>query len=163
MRIRVYQSDKGDCLLLTSRTGAHMLVDGGMREAFKAHVRPDLAAMAQQGQALDLVYVSHIDQDHISGILELLDNTMTWRVHDFRKAAGLSTKTPGVPRMPKIGGIWHNAFSMLLKDNAAGMLPFLDVLHPVRLVVRRTDVDTAVRLLDATAASDPKSDPPLLS
>lgn len=53
--------------------------------------------------------------------------------------------------------------SMLLKDNAAGMLPFLDVLHPVRLVVRRTDVDTAVRLLDATAATDPKADPPLLS
>lgn len=53
--------------------------------------------------------------------------------------------------------------SMLLKDNAAGMLPFLDVMHPVRLVVRHRDVDTAVRLLDATAATDPKADPPLLS
>lgn len=54
--------------------------------------------------------------------------------------------------------------SMLLKDNAGGMLPFLDVLHPVRLVVRKTDVDTAVRLLDATAATDPASaEPPLLS
>ncbi len=53
--------------------------------------------------------------------------------------------------------------SMLLKDNAGGMLPFLDVLHPVRLVVRRTDVDTAVRLLDATAATDPSAPPPLLS
>ena len=53
---------------------------------------------------------------------------------------------------------------MLLKDNAAGMLPFLDVMHPVRLVVRQGDVDTAVRLLDATAASDPDSSaPPLLS
>jgi hypothetical protein len=46
--------------------------------------------------------------------------------------------------------------SMLLKDNASGM-------HPVRLVVRQTDVDTAVRLLDATAATDPKGPPPLLS
>ncbi len=53
--------------------------------------------------------------------------------------------------------------SMLLKDNAGGMLPFLDMLHPVRLVVRRGDVDTAVRLLDATAATDPEGDPPLLS
>lgn len=54
--------------------------------------------------------------------------------------------------------------SMLLKDNAGGMLPFLDILHPVRLVVRQGDVDTAVRLLDATAASDPnKDEPPLLS
>lgn len=54
--------------------------------------------------------------------------------------------------------------SMLLKDNAGGMLPFLDILHPVRLVVRQGDVDTAVRLLDATAASDPNTgEPPLLS
>ena len=53
--------------------------------------------------------------------------------------------------------------SMLLKDNAGGMLPFLDVLHPVRLVVRRGDVDTAVRLLDAAAATDPESGPPLLA
>jgi hypothetical protein len=53
--------------------------------------------------------------------------------------------------------------SMLLKDNGSGMLPFLDILHPVRLVVRQGDVDTAVRLLDAAAASDPDQDPPLLS
>jgi hypothetical protein len=53
--------------------------------------------------------------------------------------------------------------SMLLKDNAGGMLPFLDVMNPVRLVVRQMDVDTAIRLLDATAATDPHSGPPLLS
>jgi hypothetical protein len=52
--------------------------------------------------------------------------------------------------------------SMLLRDNAGGMLPFLDVMHPVRLVVRQMDVDTAVRLLDATAATDPKEGPPPL-
>ena len=54
--------------------------------------------------------------------------------------------------------------SMLLNDNAGGMLPFLNVVNPVRLVVRQGDVDTAVRILDATAASDPGSqDWPLLS
>lgn len=49
--------------------------------------------------------------------------------------------------------------SMVLRDNAGGMLPFLDVMHPVRLVVRHMDVDTAVRLLDATAATDPQAGP----
>jgi hypothetical protein len=55
--------------------------------------------------------------------------------------------------------------SMLLKDNASEMLPFLNVLHPVRLVVRQADVDTAVRILNAAAATDPESpgDSPLLS
>jgi hypothetical protein len=54
--------------------------------------------------------------------------------------------------------------SMLLKDNAGDMLPFLNVLHPVRLVVRQGDVDTAVRILDAAAASDPSPpEKPLIS
>jgi len=55
--------------------------------------------------------------------------------------------------------------SMLLKDNASEMLPFLNVLHPVRLVVRQADVDTAVRILNAAAATDPDApgDAPLLS
>ena len=91
MRIRIFQSDKGDCLLLTSASGANMLVDGGMADAFTTHVQPFLGNLAAAGEELDLVYVSHIDQDHIAGVLTLLDNIMTWRVHKYRKAAGLST------------------------------------------------------------------------
>lgn len=37
MKLTVFQSDKGDCLLLTSTTGnrpARVLVDGGMRASF---------------------------------------------------------------------------------------------------------------------------------
>lgn len=118
MKLRVFQSSKGDCLLLTSRTGAHMLIDGGMGDAFTAHVQPFLGQMAAAGEHLDLVYVSHIDQDHIAGVLKLLDNTMLWRVHGYRKANGLTTKKPAVPAMPKVLGIWHNAFSMLIGENA---------------------------------------------
>lgn len=118
MKIRVFQSDKGDCLLLTSRTGANVLVDGGMESAFVTHVQPFLGQMAAAGERLDLVYVSHIDQDHVSGVLKLLDNTMLWRVHEYRKSKGLTTKVPSVPRMPRIAGIWHNAFSMLIGENA---------------------------------------------
>lgn len=53
--------------------------------------------------------------------------------------------------------------SMVLKDDAGGMLPFLGVLHPARVVVRQKDVDSALRLLDAVAATDPKAPPPLLN
>ena len=116
MKVRVFQSDKGDCLLVTSRAGANVLVDGGMADAFIAHVQPFLGEMAAAGKQLDLVYVSHIDQDHIAGVLKLLDHTMVWRVHDFRKAKGLSTKEPMVPRMPDVKAIWHNAFSMVIGE-----------------------------------------------
>ena len=119
MKIRIFQSDKGDCLLLTSAAGANVLVDGGMSDAFTTHVQPFLGDMAANGTHIDLVYVSHIDQDHIAGVLTLLDNIMSWRVHDYRTENGLSTKVPRVPRMPEVKAIWHNAFSMLLGENAA--------------------------------------------
>jgi len=126
MNLRIYQSDKGDCMLLTGKNGGNILVDGGMRDAFKAHVRDDLGKFAAKGGKLDLVYISHIDQDHISGIVELLDNVMAWRVFDFRSkngAAGL--KPPAFKPLPAVGEIWHNAFSSLVGENAgpvAGLL-----------------------------------------
>ena len=49
--------------------------------------RAGRAARAAGGR-LDLVYVSHIDQDHIGGVLQLLDDEVAWRVHDFQRARG---------------------------------------------------------------------------
>ena len=118
MRLRIYQSDKGDCLLASGDAGGHILVDGGMRKAFQEHVRADLGKMAVKKQALDLVYVSHIDQDHISGVLELLDNVMAWRVYKYRSKNGAKVKPPAFPEMPVVKEIWHNAFSDVLDDNA---------------------------------------------
>ena len=132
MRLRIYQSDKGDCLLVSGTAGGHILVDGGMRKAFQDHVRADLGKMATNNEALDLVYVSHIDQDHISGILELLNNVLAWRVYDYRKKHNAKVKAPTYPRLPDIKEIWHNAFSDLLENNAG---PVERLLAQSRLVL----------------------------
>jgi hypothetical protein len=39
--------------------------------------------------------------------------------------------------------------SMIIGDNAAGMLPYLNSLHPIRIAVKEEDVEEASRLLDA--------------
>lgn len=111
MKLRIYRSDKGDCLLATGDSGGNILVDGGMRSAFVEHVRDDLGRLAAARGKLDLVCISHIDQDHIAGIVELLDSVMAWRVFDFRSRNGAKVKPPKFPKMPAIGEIWHNAFS----------------------------------------------------
>jgi len=38
--------------------------------------------------------------------------------------------------------------SIIIGDNAAGMLPYLDSLHPIRIAVKESDVEEATRLLD---------------
>ena len=89
MKLTVFQSDKGDCLLLTGADGKRVLVDGGMaRLATPSMSRPRWGSCAAQDEELDLVYVSHIDQDHISGVLQLMDDVVAWRVHDFQLKNG---------------------------------------------------------------------------
>ena len=42
----------------------------------------------------------------------------------------------------------HGIESIIIGDNAAGMLPYLNTLHPIRLAVKESDVDAALSLLD---------------
>lgn len=128
MKLTAFQAGKGDCLLLMGADGRRMLVDGGMPADFAEHVAPTLSALrgANGEGMIDLVYVSHIDRDHIGGVLQLLDDLVAWRVHEHHLAAGnASHRAPDVPRPPEVGAIWHNAFREQLARNAgpiAGML-----------------------------------------
>ncbi len=40
--------------------------------------------------------------------------------------------------------------SIIIGDNAAGMLPYLNTMHPIRLAVKESDVEEAQRLLGAS-------------
>ena len=113
MKLTVFQSDKGDCLLLTGSDGRTMLVDGGMRSSYKKYVRPALSEMRAHGEKLNLVCVSHIDQDHISGVLQMLDDEVAWRVYEYHHSSPNGNpdwKKPKFKRPPEISTIWHNAF-----------------------------------------------------
>ncbi|HZI82185.1 MAG TPA: MBL fold metallo-hydrolase, partial [Vicinamibacterales bacterium] len=112
MNLTVFQSDKGDCLLLESADKKHrVLVDGGVRRAYTEHVAPAMGALRKAKKRLDVVYVSHIDRDHIAGVLQLLDDEAAWRVHEHQVSNGNpGHKTPSAPRPPVVGAIFHNSF-----------------------------------------------------
>jgi len=40
--------------------------------------------------------------------------------------------------------------AIIIGDNAAGMLPYLNAMHPIRLAVKQSDVEEAQRLLGAS-------------
>jgi hypothetical protein len=119
MQLHAFQADKGDCLLLESKDGKNrMLIDGGIGRAYKEHVAPALGKLRSQKKALDIVYISHIDDDHIAGVLQLLNDETLWRVHDHQTANGNTTHPkPLVPRPAVVKSVFHNAFHDLLKDN----------------------------------------------
>lgn len=116
MKLTIFQSDKGDCLLLESSDGKRILCDGGMRPAMQNVVRKELAKL--RPPTLDYVYISHIDQDHIAGVVQLLEDAIEWKLYDHHRVARTPIAEPEVPRPPAIGGIWHNAFRDQVGENA---------------------------------------------
>lgn len=122
MKIQLFQSAHGDCLLLEGSDGARLLSDGGIKGSFRTHVLPRLAS---DGVDVDLLCISHIDQDHIGGVLAYLENLVEWRVFRHRQSNGMPATQPDEAELPAIGEIWHNAFFDTRTKNRGAIERFL--------------------------------------
>lgn len=72
VEIKSYPAKNGDAFLVKATDGSFsMLVDGGYAQTFQQHIKPDLQEIAAAGHALDLVVATHVDADHIAGLLPL--------------------------------------------------------------------------------------------
>lgn len=50
--------------------------------------------------------------------------------------------------------------AVLIRDSAMGMMPWLNTLHPIRLAVRASDVEVALRLLQGVDSTGGRDDAP---
>ena len=104
MRLHVVQAEYGDCFILESKSGKHsvnVLVDGGPYQTFEKHLKPALQKLLLNGK-LDLMVLSHIDNDHIIGLLDLLEEIKNQR-------------ESGAKELVKVEKMWHNSFVDLLQ------------------------------------------------
>ncbi len=127
MKLTVFPSGKGDCLLLEAASGEVVLVDGGTREAYREHVAGAMGSLRRRGVEIVLAMVSHTDSDHIGGVLQLLNDEVEARVHEYQRANGnRGHREPERPRPPVIRELWHNGFGELLKDDVQHTQGLLD-------------------------------------
>lgn len=86
IKIRILQANHGDCVLVThyGQNGTfNMLIDGGNGATFKYGPRgrnPGALQLAldelkSQGQHIDLAVLTHIDDDHIDGLLKAFETS----------------------------------------------------------------------------------------
>ncbi len=163
MKLHIFQSANGDCLLLEGKDKKLVLCDGGMRASIKSHVRAELTKLRTAGRELEYVYVSHIDSDHISGVLQLLEDEVEWRVHDYEMTTDdPPAAPPNLPRPPVIKGLLHNSFkdqiginkSTEVADLLAAAVPSLfATADPVLVDVALELQDVAVSIPEAIKVS----------
>jgi beta-lactamase superfamily II metal-dependent hydrolase len=115
----VRRAQQGDCLIVhygTREDPGLMLIDGGPAQVFKPQLKPRLAqirkARGLQNDApltVDLLMVSHIDSDHIVGVLELTRELVV--AADSRKPLPL-----------KVRRLWYNTFDDILGNSPDELL-----------------------------------------
>ena len=80
-----------------------ILINGGPYQTFKKHLKPTLHKLPIEGK-LDLVVLRHIDNDHIIGLLDLLEEIK-------------SQREEGTKELVKISKLWHISFNELLQTD----------------------------------------------
>lgn len=121
MKVTVFHATDGDCLLVASSDNPprRLLVDGGRQTSYEKNTRDVLGQLRGTGQRLDIVCVSHIDDDHITGILRLVEDEVEWRAFDFLQTLDPDAPEPRAARPPEIGEVWHNGLFRLVGDDIA--------------------------------------------
>jgi hypothetical protein len=120
----VRRAREGDCLLLHFGTGAEpglAIIDGGPAQVYAHHLKPRLEAItAARGLPtghplpIDFVMISHIDDDHITGILDLTRELVMAK--DAHRAP-----------LVKIRSVWHNTFDDILGNGAQELATAVNV------------------------------------
>lgn len=102
--LEALKAQHGDCLLLHWGDPARLiLIDGGPGPVFRNSLEPRLEQLRErrvgEGESLpvDMLVVSHIDDDHIAGVLGLTKRLLQEMEDDE-------------PTLLDIGLLWHNAF-----------------------------------------------------
>jgi len=130
LALEALRAKYGDSLMLHFGTRQQPLLavlDGGPPGVFNDALRPRLEAIRQERKLdartpleIELMMVTHIDEDHIAGILQLAQ-----KMKDLR-----DSKQP-VPW--KIRRFWHNSFDDLLDNNDASIASAASVMSAASL------------------------------
>ncbi|WP_416731779.1 MBL fold metallo-hydrolase [Fictibacillus sp. JL2B1089] len=84
IQIKMYPAKNGDCFLISAgdKVKKHILIDCGYVETYEKYLKKDLLKIAQRKEKINLMVVTHIDADHISGAIKFIeDNNRERYIH----------------------------------------------------------------------------------
>jgi beta-lactamase superfamily II metal-dependent hydrolase len=74
IRFEFLKAGNGDCIFISTDEGINILIDGGIEKTYDRELKLLLKReVRDRGLQLDLVVLTHYDDDHIAGLLRLLE------------------------------------------------------------------------------------------
>jgi len=119
LSLDVRRARKGDCLLLhfgDANNPGVIMIDGGPSSVYGPFLKPRLKQIKKarklgetESLPIDLLMVSHVDDDHIKGILDLTREE-------------LDAKLAKKPLLVNVLDFWHNSFDAVISHNSKELL-----------------------------------------
>lgn len=92
MQITVFPASNGDSFLVETNDRDVILIDGGYVSTYSKYIKPKLLELSKSNKTLSHLIVTHIDGDHISGIIKFIEENERNKIIN-------------------IDNIWHNSYS----------------------------------------------------
>lgn len=105
LSLKMYPAKNGDAFLINAN-GNHLLVDGGFASTYTNYIAQDLAELSRQGNRISLVVCTHIDADHIGGLLAFFS------VNGCPDSRGI-----------EVDAVWHNSLRSLSSQPQGPRMP----------------------------------------
>lgn len=96
MILKFFNAKNGDAIHLATNTGKNIILDMGYAETYYNYIKSHIMKIRDINQKIDLLVISHIDQDHIEGALSFLQDVCR---EEFDKKI--------------INEVWHNSYRHL--------------------------------------------------
>ncbi len=96
MKVRFYNAKNGDAIHLVTGAEKNILVDMGFPETYSKYIKKHIKLICDNDHKVDLLVVSHIDQDHIGGVINFL---LDIKKKEFDRKI--------------VNEIWHNSYRHL--------------------------------------------------
>lgn len=106
VKVKMYQANEGDAFLISfDNEEFNILVDMGFEETYKNFIKQDLIDLKSKGKNIDLLVITHIDNDHILGAINFIyENGPDMKIIDVKE-------------------VWHNSYRHLNIDSKCERLP----------------------------------------
>lgn len=100
VRIKFYKAKSGDAFLLSlgCEQDLNIMIDMGYASTYEDYIEQDLKKINSNNKRLDLLIITHIDRDHIGGVLKFIE------------------KNEENQKIIRVGEVWHNSYKHLQFD-----------------------------------------------
>jgi len=133
MNVTVFPAYNGDCLFIETDLST-ILIDGGYVDTYKKFIKPKLAELKERGKTISHVIVTHIDSDHISGIVKLIEENKN---ND----------------LIEIESFWHNSFNIIRNLDDGLSFKGKPISELAINYVLKEDIQTTVKDISAVQGS----------